>query len=432
MARVTVLPNYCICGVSWSALLAFRIPRSWLINLVHVTVCLLSPAVNKLCGKISPLFASRLPFLFLLKHLQARCATLAITEAWRRHGSQASLHPQWATTLPTSTVVERSSRISHHLFAACHMPSSFHEDVVDAMESVVAGALQQTIARLRWTHPRAAVELGRVYKGRSASIVLKPHQRERGLSMRSRSRARARMKKASRDQEVAVRSPDASFYRTPTKLPPAMHAMLTCPSQTEPSLKCLLGYSRSLSRSRARWRGRLRGATLATGILDALSSLSSHTASTISPSARELRCPSGGREQSSITLCTLAPVLQRCAGHLWRSRSTTFYPRLHYQCLLPGRRLTFLLPDSCRSSLTPGVVCICPNPSESMPCKLPRRWPADSVILAVSEAVPPSRRVCLLLVRGHRRSGPCGRKQEQETRGRVVGYGYIVGFSVTI
>ena len=130
--------------------------------------------------------------------------------------------------LPTSTAAERSRRSSRRPSAACDVPTSFHEDGVKVIKKEVVDALKQTVKWLRWAHPRAAYELGKVEEGGSATIVLSPQRGKHGLSRRSRK------KKAARDREVAARQPDASFYRTPSRLPLVRLAMLTDPSNPRP------------------------------------------------------------------------------------------------------------------------------------------------------------------------------------------------------
>ena len=135
--------------------------------------------------------------------------------------------------LPTPTAAERSERTSRRPSAVCDMPTSFHEDVVKAMKKEVVDALKQSVTWLRWARPHAAYELGKVEEGGSATIVLSPRGGKHGLSWKSRTRARAK-KKAARYREVVARQPDASFYRTPSRLPIVKHAMLTDPSNPRP------------------------------------------------------------------------------------------------------------------------------------------------------------------------------------------------------
>ena len=112
------------------------------------------------------------------------------------------------------------------------MPTSFHEDVVKVMKKEVIDALKQTVKLLRWAHPSAAYELGKVEEGGSATIVLSPRRGKHGLSRRSGARAK---NKAARARGTASRQPDASFYRTSSRLPLVTHAMLTDPSNPRPS-----------------------------------------------------------------------------------------------------------------------------------------------------------------------------------------------------
>ena len=92
------------------------------------------------------------------------------------------------------------------------MPSPFHDNAVDLVENMLMCLLARTGRRLRSNGgAKTATELGRVYKGRSASVELCPTG---GIgTVHKSSKVEKQTVKTRRRKDAITRHPDSSFYR---------------------------------------------------------------------------------------------------------------------------------------------------------------------------------------------------------------------------